>query len=71
LALGELQQATVEEALLDRLERLGFGAQAGLYENTELQEQIALKMFQTAQGLPVTGEADQATVDALEAFHGS
>jgi len=71
LALGELQRATVEEALLERLERLGFGVEDELYEDAELQERIALKMFQSAQGLPVTGEADQATLDALEAFHGS
>ena len=71
LAWGELQRATAEEALLERLERLGFGVQDGRYEDTELQEQIALKMFQTVlQTLRREGVAGASAFHAAACFLG-
>ncbi|KRB58476.1 hypothetical protein ASE04_27575 [Rhizobium sp. Root708] len=53
-----------DQWLISRLR--SHGAYAGLYDDAHGRAVIdALEKFQEAAGLPVTGKADQATVDAL------
>jgi hypothetical protein len=53
-----------------RLQNLGFlkGAPSGSMDETT---RLALREFQTRNGLPVTCEADSATRNALQSLHGS
>lgn len=70
LHIGELDPLAKATGVQARLNNLGYGplevtGQAG--DRTR----GALRQFQGAHGLPVTGEADQATIDELEKAHGS
>jgi peptidoglycan hydrolase-like protein with peptidoglycan-binding domain len=54
----------------DRLKNLGY-FKGGLTGGLNDESKAALKRFQKANGLPVTGEPDPETKDALLARHGS
>jgi len=66
LAVGELDPPTTPSGVEQRLHNLGY---LGAYRGPDAIEQ-ATRNFQQDQSLPVTGEADQATQEALAREHG-
>ncbi|MBW1720322.1 MAG: peptidoglycan-binding protein [Deltaproteobacteria bacterium] len=71
LELGNLDPISEVRGVKQRLANLGFDC--GNTNNDKLNEDIerALRAFQSAHGLEVTGEIDQATRDELKDAHGS
>lgn len=69
LALGAVQPSDSLDGVQQRLKNLGFygGSVDG---NMNDDTRVAVKAFQEKQGLPVTGEADDATRDKLKEEHG-
>lgn len=70
LRLGHLDPHDSPSGIQQRLRSLGFYF-GEVDEDVGPQTQAALRRFQTKQGLDVTGEADDATVNALRDAHGS
>lgn len=70
LKLGHLDPHDSPSGIQQRLHALGyyFGA---VDEDIGVHTQAALRRFQAKQGLDTTGEADDATVDALFSAYGS
>lgn len=62
IALGTIDPVTAPSGVRARLRNLGYAADALT---------VALQAFQQQHGLPVTGEADEATRATLVAVHGS
>jgi N-acetylmuramoyl-L-alanine amidase len=70
LMLGHLDPHDSPSGIQQRLRALGFYF-GKVDEDVGVHTQAALRRFQTKQGLDVTGEADDATVDALRDAYGS
>lgn len=67
--IGDLDPHDEPSGIKMRLANLGYlGADITRITDDFLKRAIAA--FQSVNGLPVTGEADQATIDALEGAHG-
>jgi len=76
VGIGDLDPITTDSGARMRLTHLGFyGAQLGgedqYVERDDQQLAAAVSAFQAAQKLPVTGELDDSTREALIAAHGS
>ncbi|MFO0651289.1 MAG: peptidoglycan-binding domain-containing protein [Polyangiales bacterium] len=76
LRLGELDPVTEETGQRQRLEHLGYlehesGAPRADSVTARTRTRVAVEAFQRARGLPVTGDADEATQRALTEAHGS
>lgn len=67
--LGHLDPTSEARGLQQRLNNVGFHCGA---EDADVAEKTvaALEAFQQAHGLPVTGQADEATLAALDQRHG-
>ncbi len=70
LQLGHLDPHDSPSGIQQRLRALGFYFGA-VDEEIGPQTQAAIRRFQTKQGLEVSGEADDATVDALRDAYGT
>ena len=70
LQLGHLDPHDSPSGIQQRLRALGFYFGA-VDEEIGPQTQAAIRRFQTKQGLEVSGEADDATVDALRDAYGN
>ncbi len=70
LSLGEMDPVDTTSGVQGRLLNLGFDCGA-LDGNSSPQLEEALRAFQTKHGLPVTGQADEATQNKLKEEHGS
>jgi hypothetical protein len=70
LMLGHLDPHDTPSGIQQRLRALGFYF-GKVDEDVGVHTQAALRRFQTKQGLSVTGEADEATVNALRDAYGS
>ena len=69
LQLGTLDPVATVPGLKARLANLGF-YKGPLDGNLDDATQSAISAFQTKQGLPVTGQADDATKSKLQSMHG-
>jgi len=69
LQLGHLDPHDSPSGIQQRLRALGFYFGA-VDEEIGPQTQAAIRRFQTKQGLEVSGEADDATTDALRDAYG-
>lgn len=71
--VGHMDPVDEPSGVLKRLVHLGYVRGVGDLDHPRLAARIrqALRRFQAAEGLSVTGEADGATRDALVARHGS
>ncbi len=69
LNLGHLAPVSEISGVKSRLANLGF-YKGPIDDNLDPATQKALSAFQTKQGLPVTGEADDATKNQLQQLHG-
>lgn len=70
LLIGELDPLAKTTGVQARLNNLGFGP-LEVSGNIGEPTTNAIKEFQAKHGIPVTGEADQATIDKMEEVHGS
>jgi hypothetical protein len=70
MRLAYLNPVSDNSGVEDRLKNLGY-FKGGLTGGLNDESKAALKRFQKANGLPVTGEPDPETKDALLARHGS
>ena len=70
LMLGHLDPHDTPSGIQQRLRALGFYF-GKVDEDVGVHTQAALRRFQTKQGLSVTGEADEATVNALRDAYGN
>lgn len=66
--LGYLEPIDTVHGLKARLNNLGYDCDTDKDEMDD-KTKAALKLFQSDHGLPVTGEADDATKDALRSVH--
>ncbi len=69
LQLGNLNPISEVSGLKARLANLGF-YKGPIDENLDPATKLAISKFQAKKGLPVTGVADDATVQKLQAVHG-
>ena len=72
LNLGGIDPVEELSGVQGRLRNLGYNCPAGGSEDGQVDEetQKAIKEFQSDEGLPATGECDDATRQKLKAIHG-
>lgn len=70
LKLGGLNPVSEISGVKERLRNLGHVCEDDSDEKTAQLEE-AIRAFQAAHDLPITGSADQATIDKLKEVHGS
>jgi Putative peptidoglycan binding domain len=70
MRIGHLDPVTEPSGVLQRLTNMGHVAPAALAAGGDQALSQALRAFQSAQGLTVTGELDNATRKQLEDTHG-
>jgi uncharacterized protein involved in type VI secretion and phage assembly len=73
VGVGDMDPINEPAGVRKRLEHLGYREKSeGIGEaDTDARDKAAIALFQQAQGLPATGEIDDATRGALEEAHGS
>jgi Putative peptidoglycan binding domain/LysM domain len=69
LQLGHLNPISVVSGLKARLANLGF-YKGPIDENLDDKTKAAISAFQAKQGIPVTGDADDATQQQMQKLHG-